>query len=70
MEAGLPVGGYVPKGRLAEDGRVPDKYPMIINIGPMKTGTALTARMAQELNKPLMVIQRPGFPDNRRYPMA
>ncbi len=29
MEAGLPVGGYVPKGRLAEDGQVPDRYPLI-----------------------------------------
>ena len=27
IEAGLPIGGYVPKGRLAEDGQVPDKYP-------------------------------------------
>jgi putative molybdenum carrier protein len=25
---GLKVGGYVPKGRRAEDGRVPDRYPM------------------------------------------
>lgn len=80
MEVGLPVGGYVPKGRLAEDGKVPDKYPMtemgsrdykaktkknvlesdgtlIINIGPMKTGTALTAKIAQENNKPLMIVQ-------------
>ena len=94
MEAKLPVGGYVPKGRLAGDGQVPDKYPMIatgskdyksrtklnviesdgtliINVGPLKTGTALmTARMAQELNKPLMVIRQPGFPDNCRYSMA
>jgi hypothetical protein len=29
MEAGIPVGGYCPKGRLAEDGTVPDKYPLI-----------------------------------------
>ena len=80
IEAGLPIGGYVPKGRLAEDGQVPDKYPMtetgskdykvrtkrnvlesdgtlIINIGPMVSGTALTARMALELNKPLMIVQ-------------
>jgi hypothetical protein len=68
MEAGLPVGEYVPKGRLAEDGQVPDKYPMIetgskdykvrtkrnvlesngtliINVGPMVSGTALTAKI-------------------------
>ena len=29
MEAGIPVGGYCPKGRLTEDGTVPDKYPLI-----------------------------------------
>lgn len=28
MEAGIPVGGYCPKGRLAEDGMVPDRYPL------------------------------------------
>jgi hypothetical protein len=27
-EAGLPVGGYCPKGRLAEDGTVPECYPL------------------------------------------
>ena len=24
----VPIGGWVPKGRLAEDGRIPDVYPM------------------------------------------
>ncbi|MDD2542742.1 MAG: putative molybdenum carrier protein [Desulfuromonadaceae bacterium] len=28
MEAGILVGGYCPKGRLAEDGVVPYKYPL------------------------------------------
>lgn len=28
LESGIPCGGYVPKGRRAEDGRVPEKYPM------------------------------------------
>lgn len=26
--AGIPIGGYCPKGRLAEDGIIPEKYPM------------------------------------------
>lgn len=26
---GIPIGGYCPKGRLAEDGVIPEKYPMI-----------------------------------------
>lgn len=28
LEAGLELGGYVPKGRLAEDGPLPPRYPM------------------------------------------
>ncbi len=28
LELGVPVGGWVPRGRLAEDGRIPDRYPM------------------------------------------
>ena len=28
MDAGIPVGGYCLKGRLAEDGTVPDRYPL------------------------------------------
>jgi hypothetical protein len=27
--AGIPISGYCPKGRRAEDGVIPDKYPMI-----------------------------------------
>jgi hypothetical protein len=26
---GIPVGGYCPKGRRAEDGAIPEKYPLI-----------------------------------------
>ncbi len=29
LAAGLPVGGYCPKAREAEDGPIPDKYPLI-----------------------------------------
>jgi hypothetical protein len=29
MEAGIPAGGWCPEGRLAEDGRIPDRYPVI-----------------------------------------
>ncbi len=28
MAAGLPVGGWCPRTRLAEDGRIPDRYPL------------------------------------------
>ena len=26
---GIPCGGFCPKGRLAEDGRIPEKYPLM-----------------------------------------
>jgi len=29
INAGIPVGGYCPRGRLAEDGTIPDKYPLM-----------------------------------------
>jgi len=28
MELGIPCGGWCPKGRRAEDGRIPDHYPL------------------------------------------
>jgi hypothetical protein len=28
LELGLPCGGWCPRGRLAEDGRIPDRYPL------------------------------------------
>lgn len=30
LENGIEIGGYVPRGRLAEDGRIPDRYPNLI----------------------------------------
>lgn len=29
LQAGIPIGGYCPKGRRAEDGTIPEKYPLI-----------------------------------------
>lgn len=28
LDAGIPCGGYVPKGRRAEDGPIPERYPV------------------------------------------
>ena len=28
LEAGLPIGGWCPRGRLAEDGPIPERYPL------------------------------------------
>ena len=80
IAAEIPVGGYVPKGRLSEDGVVPNRYPMtelrsknykdrtrknviesdgtlICNIGAMVGGTALTAKIGLENEKPLLIVQ-------------
>ena len=29
LKRGIPCGGWCPRGRLAEDGRIPDRYPLI-----------------------------------------
>jgi hypothetical protein len=28
LEAGFPCGGWAPEGRIAEDGRIPERYPL------------------------------------------
>ena len=28
MEVGIPCGGWCPRGRVAEDGRIPERYPL------------------------------------------
>jgi hypothetical protein len=28
LELGIPCGGWCPKGRRAEDGKIPDRYPL------------------------------------------
>lgn len=33
LKAGIPIGGYCPEGRLAEDGRIPDRYPLMEMAG-------------------------------------
>lgn len=34
MEHGVPHGGYCPKGRKAEDGRIPDRYQLVELTSP------------------------------------
>lgn len=33
LENNIPCGGWCPKGRLAEDGPIPEKYPLIETLG-------------------------------------
>ena len=79
LELGIPCGGWCPKGRRAEDGRIPDFYPLqeasspdypvrtrlnvedsdgtlVIAEGSPKGGTALTLKLARQLNKPFLLV--------------
>lgn len=79
LEAGLDCGGWCPKGRRAEDGAVPNRYPLketvsvdyrrrtrlnvadsdgtlILVLGAISGGTALTRELALAQHKPLFVV--------------
>ena len=79
LALGLAVGGWCPQGRRAEDGRIPDRYPLvetpernyqvrtrrnsedadgtlILNLGELDDGTALTARHARQIGKPCLIV--------------
>lgn len=80
MEASIPVGGWCPAGRLAEDGPIPVRYPLdeddssdyasrternvadsdatlVLNVGELAGGTALTVEFARRYRRPLLVVQ-------------
>lgn len=80
IELGLETGGWIPRGRRAEDDVIPDVYSdlteanstnyaertrlnvldsdatLVLAFGPPTGGTALTAHLAHELNRPYFVI--------------
>ena len=79
LALGLAVGGWCPRGRRAEDGRIPDCYPLvetperhyeartrrniedadgtlILNLGKLDGGPALTACHARQIGKPCLVV--------------
>ena len=79
LELGLPCGGWCPKGRLAEDGKIAAHYPLqettsskyqvrtdwhvrdsdatlILNLGRLEGGTALTETLADSYRSPCMVV--------------
>src|SRR5262245_51361441 len=40
LELGIPCGGWCPKGRLAEDGPIPERYPLketTLRVYPQRT---------------------------------
>ena len=79
LAAEFSCGGWCPQGRLAEDGKIPDRYPLeetrsahyldrthrnvedsdgtlIIARGPLLGGTRATARFAEHIKKPSLVL--------------
>ena len=79
LAAGVPAGGWCPRGRRAEDGPLDARYPLretpsgayaertgwnvrdtdatlIIHAGTLAGGTALTADLAREFGKPLLMV--------------
>lgn len=80
IELNIPHGGWCPRGRLCETGRIPSKYrleelpspdyavrtqqnvidsdgTLILYQGRLQGGTALTYRMAQKFQKPVMRVR-------------
>lgn len=79
LACGLSHGGWCPRGRLAEDGAIPESYrltetcsagykertrrnvqetgaTLILNLGPLSSGTALTRQFARREGKPCLVV--------------
>lgn len=79
VSLGIPHGGWCPRGRLAEDGRIPIEYnlretesgnyaerteknvldsdgTLIVCHGSPNGGTLLTAKIARQHKKPLLVV--------------
>jgi predicted Rossmann-fold nucleotide-binding protein len=80
LEVGIKISGYCPRGRKAEDGKIPAKYPLtetdsedyetrteknveisdgtlILNVGQLTGGTAVTVGFARKHNKPVFILQ-------------
>ena len=79
LELGLEAGGWVPRGRRAEDGVIPDRYPvregqseayaertrlnvrdsdatLVLTRGAPEGGTARTIQIAENMARPLLVV--------------
>jgi hypothetical protein len=85
LELHLPCGGWCPRGRRAEDGRLDARYPLtetpsaaypqrtewnvrdsdgtlILAVGPLRGGTALTRKLALRIGRPFLVIDLARLP--------
>jgi len=80
LASGVAVGGWCPAGRRAEDGLIPECYPLreldspvyatrteqnvidsdatlVLNLGELADGTALTVQLSRKHRKPFLVVQ-------------
>jgi Circularly permutated YpsA SLOG family len=55
---GIPIGGWVPRGRRAEDGRIPDRYPGLIETGSADPAVR-TARNVRDSDATLILSHGP-----------
>jgi hypothetical protein len=55
LALGLAVGGWCPKGRRAEDGRIPDRYPLVET--PERNYQARTRRNVEDAEGTLILNQ-------------
>ena len=58
LERGLPIGGWVPRGRRAEDGTVPEKYAGLLET-PSADYRARTERNAKDSDATLIFTRGP-----------
>ena len=58
LESGLPIGGWVPRGRRAEDGTVPEKYAGLLET-PTADYRARTERNAKDSDATLIFTHGP-----------
>ncbi len=60
LELGISCGGWCPKGRLAEDGRIPGRYPLTET--PSNRYQQRTERNVRDADATLVITRGPGGP--------
>ena len=58
LASGIPIGGWVPRGRLAEDGRIPERYAGLVETDSADPGVR-TARNVRDSDATLIVSHGP-----------
>ena|SRR5688572_6575374 len=58
LERGIPIGGWVPKGRLAEDGAIPERYAGLVETGSTDPAVR-TARNVRDSDATLILSHGP-----------